>query len=347
VRAGLDWATAHDPALAIELMGASCCLFLLQGRAAEARERAEAMATGLPLHPDAWAQGRFGVELGRLYWGVSHRRMHELAHIGMAGLQAPHHPPQAATSTEPHVQRLRYLALRCLISSGHAEAAQVPALLADMQALLNPQWPPRLQAQLHFASITAALSREDAATALAHSITLQWVANDAGLASMARAALCLQASVHLMQEDLASALAQAQQLLNEPAARRSVFAIHAHGVQAQVHLLQGDQAQARAALLARVHTACGHGGEWLSLYADLMACLAAREQRPAQAARLLGHARQVDAAMRLAVTGRPDCIARIDAEMAGALPAMAQQALEAQGASMPQDAIVACALGQA
>ncbi len=332
LRMALDWASQHRPAQAIELLGASLCLFMLLGRAAEARQRAEALLPFVQAGGDVapGVLGRLCIELSRLYWGVSAPRQHALALEGLAHHRAAGDP------------RGTYLALRVVIGSGCQPPTDTAPLLAEMQALEDPAWPPRVLVQRHFArqAWTQAAGQHEAS--LAEAQALQWMADDAGLALMAAAARCLQASAHLRLGQADAAQALAMHLLARAGDRPSVFDIHAHRVLAEVHLQHGDLAAARATLQALVAAAMGRDGEWLSLHADVLARLAVLEGRWSSAARLLGCAGRIDPALREAMTGRPDTLPALQGQVQAAMPASAWQGLLAQGARMDPAGVQAC-----
>lgn len=332
IRIALDWTRVHRPAQALELLGASLCLFMLLGRAAEARQRAEPLLAHLPVDGGASpaVKGRFCVELSRLYWGVSHHRLHELALQGLG-----HH------RAEGHAQGC-YLALRGVISSGCLPPEETAPLLAEMGALEDPAWPPRVLVQRHFARQAWAQAAGQHELALSEAQALQWMAEDAGLSLMASAARCLQASEHLRLGQVQPAQALAEHLLAQASERPTVFDIHAHSVLAQVHLQRHDLSAARSELRALVNAAMGRDGEWLSLHADVLADLVVREGRWSSAARLLGHAGRIDPAMREAMTGRPDTLATLSAQVHQALPLAACQSLMTQGARMDPAGVQAC-----
>ena len=335
LRIALDWASEHRPAQALELLGSSFCLFMLLGRAAEARQRADRLLANWPADggdhgASPTVQGRFCVELSRLYWGVSHQRLHELALQGLA-----HH--RAVGDAQGC-----YLALRGVISSGCMPPDDTAPLLAEMAALEDLAWPPRVLVQRHFARQAWAQAAGHHDLALSEAQALQWMAEDAGLSLMASAARCLQASEHLRLGQVQQAQALAEQQLARANERPTVFDIHAHSVLAQVHLLHDDRSAAREALRALVNAAMGRDGEWLSLHADVLTDLVVREGRWSSAARLLGHAGRVDPAMREAVTGRPDTLPALTARLHQALPLAACQSLMAQGARMDPAGVQAC-----
>lgn len=339
VRTALDWCCLEAPGQALALMGASMCLFMLLGRAAEARQRAEAL---MPLLTDpndrtgasAEVRGRFCVELSRLYWGVSHERLHELAHQGLL-----HH------RSAGHAQGC-YLALRGLIGSGRLPPDEATALLADMARLEVPGWPPRLRVQRHFARHAWAQTTGQHDVALAEAQLLAWMADEAGLTLMAAAARCLQASVLLRLGQPVPAQALARQLLSQGRGQTgaTAFDVHAHCLLAQAHLQQGDLRQARHELQALVEAALGRDGGWLSLHADVLALLAAHEGRWSSAARLLGHAQGIDPGMREALTGRADMLQALHDQVRSALPEGVFEGLLALGRQMDAPGVRACLL---
>jgi predicted ATPase/DNA-binding winged helix-turn-helix (wHTH) protein len=343
IRSALSWSAAHDPAQGVALLGASACLFMQLGLAAEARDHGhglgvipwrEELAAG-DLSPESvQALGRFCVEMSRLYWGVSHPQMQQLARQGLALHQRASDPLGM------------YLALRCLVSSGPlADPQEAPVLLLrEMQALEDPSWPPRVLAQGTYAQLAAAMASGRTDDALTLSATLLARSDDAGLSTLASAARCAMASVHLMLGEALAAMHTVQPLLEAAMGPSNGFIIHAHGVMAEAHLQHGDLPSARRSLEQLLQAALHRDGEWLSLYADLLACLALHEGRAEHAARLLGHAQRVDPHMRAALTGRPDRLQGVQEALASVLPAHQQQAWMTQGRGMSAAALKACLL---
>lgn len=332
VRAALDWATGHEPDLGVSLLGASVCLFLSLGLAAEARRRAAALETAAREGAGGGVatRGRFWIEVSRLHWGVSHQRMHELAHEGWLRYRQAGH----AVGT--------YQALRCLLGSAVVTSSQRDAWVQEMHQLEDPRWPPRVRAQGLFAQVSVALAQGQTEPVLAAAQALKTLSDQAGFTVSAAAALSILGGVHLSCGQEAEAIAAAQAVLARPALAGSSFAIHAHGVLAQAHLLAARWPQARLAVEALVEAALALEGEWLCLYADVLALHAASESRLESAARLLGHATRVDPLMRQMINGRPDCSPWVRDRLNGALPEATLACWMAQGAAMDGEAVRAC-----
>jgi hypothetical protein len=141
VRMAMDWATQHDQALAVRLLGAAGPLFLLLGLAPECRHRAKALEAQALSQPQGEAVSRFWLELSRLHWGVGNTHMHDLA-------------LRAATAYRAAGDRRGlYLALRCLAGSGVLPAPQALGVLDEMAALELADWPARLTAQRLLAEV--------------------------------------------------------------------------------------------------------------------------------------------------------------------------------------------------
>ena len=332
VRAALAWNSHHDHALAIDLAGSSVCLFMLLGLAAEARRwtspleaQADRGSMGSPAH------GRFWIETSRLYWGISGERMLALARKGLA-----HHRASG------HAHGI-HQALRCMAGSGVLDALAMDEALHEMRRLQEVTWPARMRAQGLFAELAAATAKDLPQEALDAALSLQALAHDAGLDLMASAALSALASIHLSRGDSQAAMMAARELLAREKGVGSSFVIHAHGALAHAHLLAGCLGQARDCLKALAQSALGRESEWVGLYADLMALLAAREGRPEAAARLLGYARGTSPALRRTFTGKLDRASETLALIGGSLPERTVHALMAQGALMDGQTLCACA----
>lgn len=333
VRVALAWAREHDLAVAVRLMGASCSLFMLTGRASEARAMAEDLMPALPqVAQTAPADAaRLCVELSRIYWGVSHQRMHELARQGLAWARQAGHAV------------LQHQAWRGLAVSG-VHDGDLAVLQREMRLLAQPGWPPRWRAQGLYADVCVAQAQGRLDDALQGARQLQAQAAEAGFHVLAAVAQCTQASILLRQGQVEAAGAVANSLLETSPTNGGTFLIHANGVLAQAHVMANRLAAAQQALLALIDAALGRDGEWLSLYADLMAVVAARQERLEDAARLLGCAARADCAMRVTLTGRQDHVDEVWSRILRTWPEAQARVLMAQGAAMDGEAVRACVL---
>ena len=135
VRLALDWATQHEPALGVRLLGAAGPLFLLLGLAPEARRRGEplvAAASALGVVPEAT---RFWLESSRLHWGVDNARMLAWSQRAIDGARLARDA------------RGVFLGQRCQAGSGLLNGAQAREALREMARLESSDWPPRLLTQ--------------------------------------------------------------------------------------------------------------------------------------------------------------------------------------------------------
>ena len=293
VRAALDWATANDPALAVDLMGASGPLFHLLGLATEGRERAQALQDAADALGTQAAARRFWLEFSRLHWGVDNARM-----CGWA---------QRASDAcrEAADARGLYLAMRCMAVSGRLSTDEAAALLRDMAALEQADWPARLLCERLQAEVGVLRTMEHMADARRVCQSLLVRAQAAGLDGVMSAGLSDLAAICLALGDTEAALRVSQQILVRARHRRDHFVVHALAIVACVAFVRSDLPQARTTLGELVDASRIRAWEGLGRYAGLLALLAALEGRHEAAARLLGHseeaARQIGSRDVLAV----------------------------------------------
>jgi hypothetical protein len=216
-----------------------------------------------------------------------------------------------------------------------------------MAALEQPGWPPRLRAQrlLAEAGVLRAAGRIDEACAVSQALFA--LASNAGLDSLATAALAGLAGERLALGEAHEALRCARQLLDDPRARRGNFVLHALGTMAEAHLVQGELGPARQAVVALVAASRPRDWEWLGLYADVFAWLAACESRMEDAARLIGHAEA--AGVRVGARGATatQARARALALVKEGLDAPRIEPLKAEGARLDEASVAALALAEA
>lgn len=332
LRSVLDWSTAQRSDLALRLIASASVLFLLLGQSPEARRRFAALEAVVDAHaPDAVA-ARYWLERSRIHWGVSNAAM--LAQAQKA----------AALYRAIGERRGLYLALRCIAGSDALSGDEASALLDDMRGLEVPDWPPRLRAQrlLAESGVLAAAGRANEARAVSQALVA--LASAAGLPSVASAARSGLAGAHLMLGEPDEALRCARAILDEPAARRGNFVLHALGVVAEVHLAHGRLAEARHATAELIAALRSRDWEWAGLYADRFALLAIGEGRAAAAACLIGHADRARREAGVRDAAATPARARAMPAVEAALDASAIARLMAEGARMDADHVCALAL---
>ena len=294
LRAALEWSAANEPALALRLASAAGVLYMLVGRAAEAR----AWFAALEPHAEAATAGvataRYWLERSRLHWGVSKAAMLTGARRAVADHRL------AADS------RGVYLALRCIVGSDASDcsdggADEADQALADMARLEQANWPPRLRAQRLLAELGLLRVRGQFDDAQHSGQQLLALAENAGLDSVAAAAMAGLAQVSLALGRPDDALAVARRLLATADARRGNFALPALMSVAEAQLALGHVDAARQAVAEFLTLSRSRNWEWMAMHAAGFAALAVAEGRLPAAARINGYA---DAAA--ARTGRPD-----------------------------------------
>lgn len=334
VRKALEWARAHDPALAVALLGSASALFLLLGLAPEWRQHALALQTQAEALPPNVASARYWVERSRLHWGISNGLMHEFA-LRAAGL-----------CRDVGDQRGLYMALRCQAGSGVVSQEDALGLLDEMARLEHGGWPVRLKLQRLLAEVGVLKAGEFMVEARLVCDTLLIRAQAAGLDAVVSATLSDLATVSLALGDTEAAIRACRKLLSRGRQRRDNFVLHALAVVASASLIQGDAGQARGSLTDFVAASRSRDWEWLGLYSGLLALLAAVEGRHEAAARVLGHAdqayRQLGSRDAQALKARAHAKALIQQ----VLDASAIERLSAEGADMDPETLCAWALAQ-
>lgn len=274
VRQALIWAHEHDPALGVQLCGASALLYLLLGLAPECRRQAQMLEGQLSSTMVPALLGRYWVERSRLYWGMDNARMREFAQHGVSILR------------ELGDARGLYLALRCLAGSGALDSAQAQAVLDEMGRIEQAHWPTRLRLQRLLARVAMLRAAGEWAQAQDVCMVLLARAQAAGLPAVVSATLSYLAGTQLQQGLPDKALETCRQLLSTGCQRRNNFVIHALGISASAWLTLGDAAQARQCLLEFVRASRVRDWEWFALYQDLLPRLARAEGHPEVADRL-------------------------------------------------------------
>ena len=332
VRKALEWAKAHDPAMAVGLVGSSSVLFLLLGLAPECRQHCLALQAQAEALPAGLAVSRYWMERSRLHWGISNGLMHEFA------VRA------ARQSREIGDQRGLYLALRCQAGSGVVPQDEALGLLDEMARLEHTGWPVRLKLQRLLAEVGVLKAGDFMIEARLVCETLLIRAQAAGLDAVVSATLSDLATVSLALGDTDAAIRACRKLLSRGRQRRDNFVLHALAIVASASLIQGDTGQARGSLTDFVAASRSRDWEWLGLYSGLLALLAAVEGRHEAAARVLGHAdqayRQLGSRDAQALKAR----AQAKAIIQSALDAAAIERLSAEGADMDPETLCAWAL---
>ena len=281
VRAALDWSAAHDVALFVSLVGSSPQLFRWLDLGYELRRRADAVDAGAidtVTAGDPALALRYWLTRSYLQSGVSAGPLHDFA------FKAERLARGIGDS------RRLYLALCQRAASCLVPAGEQAAMLAEIDALESPDWPPRVRAQRCVAEFALHTFNGHAAAALQ--------AAEQGLA-LASAAQSPRLTALFGNEVVVALLDQgkldhAQRRIREirpcigsgPAEREIPFI----GTSARCALLAGDLDSARA-LFEEMFAIC-RSVEWsnFGMFATLYVRLALGEGRTDDAARLLGYA---------------------------------------------------------
>ena len=335
VRAALDWVMAHEPALAVDMVGASSPLFLLLGLAPECRRRCLAIESQVLSTPGCAAVARYWLERSRLNWGVSNGLMHDFARRAA----------EQSRALQDNVGR--YLALRCMAGSGVLPMAQAKDLLEEMIGLEQPHWPPRLRLQRQLATVSVLRSGNqlDQARRVCETLLSHSQAN--GLDAVVSAALADLAALSLAVGDPDAAVRHCSDIVARGRHRRDNFVLHAMAIKATALFMQGDAEQARGALVDFAAASRSRDWEWFGLYSGLFALLAAIEGRHEPAARLLGYADRAHQQLGSRDVQAGHAWERASSLVNAALPQATTSRLAYEGAQMAPEAVCNWALARA
>ncbi len=334
VRAALDWVMAHEPALAVDLVGASSPLFLLLGLAPECRRRCLAVEAQVLTTPVCAPVARYWLERSRLNWGISNTLMHDFAR------RAAEHSRVLEDTVG------RYLALRCMAGSGVLPPAQAKALLEEMIGLELPSWPPRLRLQRQLATVSVLRSGKQLEQARRVCETLLSHSQSHGLDAVVSAALADLAALSLAVGDPDAAVQHCSDIVIRSRHRRDNFVLHAMAIKATALFMQGDAEQARSALVDFAAASRSRDWEWFGLYSGLFALLAAIEGRHETAARLLGYADRAHQQLGSRDAQAGQAWDRASNLVNAALPLATSSRLANEGAQMAPQAVCDSALAR-
>ena len=326
VRAALDWAVAHDGALAVEIMGACNNLLTLVDLTHEARDRASQIDGFVDDQVDRFIAAGYWQWRARRHAGVDHAQMHSSA------------VKAEALFRELGYKRGIYAALALQLASGQFPPGKADDAVRELVSLERMDWPPRLRALGHAGQgmvchlqdrYADAAERYDLASALTarsgarclHSVY-------SGLAAMAHYALGhVDRSVDMCR----------RAVLNERHRRFGYFKLPL-GFLAVGLVLKGQVVEARQTML-ELFRLC-RASEWylFDLFSDAYVALAITEARHQTAARLLGFADHSAGRRNLrALDGKR--IDQIRATLEGVLDAATLQQLMAQGQAADEEAV--------
>lgn len=277
LRAALDWAMSHEPALAVALAGASARLWRALSLHPEALSRLRAASIHAASAPPELAC-RLWEGLAQLTGEISSLESREAASQALV---------LAETTGD---RRATYLALAHLAFSYRAAAPEAIAALARLQALEDPGWPPAVR--LFGAKVAGGIAshRQDVASARAANLERLALSAACGADRDSFAALGNLADVALIGGDVAEAVRRGRELLAKLPRRHGVTRAIALGNLLLAELAGDALAEARATATEFLDLARQLDHLYVTSTADGMALLAAREGRLATAARLLAFA---------------------------------------------------------
>lgn len=301
LRAALDWALAHDPELAVRMVGDAGPLWreALSQQPEGARycaaalacvsERTPPRAHGRLLHAHAWM----------LIWSQQQR----------ARAAAQRAAELLRQADDPATLGMTLL---LLIPGTTAPDAQQAAVLDEMRRLQDPKTPPRVRAQFLSASARLAMGACQYGEAMDRYVQARLLLSACGATQWEGVLAWTMASIAITTGELDFAV----RTLRDTASRldalpsRGIFLAFSLGSLATAHLLRADAAAARESLARAAPLIVRY--DLGSRYASTAASLAAQERRWSTAALLLGYGR---AASR---------VSGVDAEEPAELKARAQ-----------------------
>lgn len=338
LRAAMDWALAHDPELAVRMVGDAGPLWreALSQQPEGARycaaalacvgERTPPQAHGRLLHTHAWM----------LIWSQQ-QRARAAAQQAAALLRQVDDPATLG------------MTLLLLIPGTTAPDAQQEAVLDEMRRLHDPHAPPRVRAQLLSASARLAMGacRYDEAMDLYGQARA--LLSVCGATQWEGVLAWTMGSIAITMGELDFAV----DTLRDTASRldalptRGIFLAFSLGSLATAHLFRSDAAAAREALARAAPLIVRY--DLGSRYAATAACLAAQERRWPAVAMLLGYGQAASSVSGVDAEEPAELRARARAmqELAANATAAQVAAWMAAGAALETEAAYALALEQA
>jgi predicted ATPase/DNA-binding winged helix-turn-helix (wHTH) protein len=282
LRAALAHATAHEPARAVDLIGCTTGLFMGLGLMHEARGRSEALAALLPtLQLPAASAARFLRARSAQMRGVSIAARQVLARQAAAC-------SRAALPPDP---RGLFQALDLLVIPLAGFEDEARAALAEMEVLVQPDWPPALRALLPIARSMLAFVDGRLAERQQPLHDALALVQAAGADTLATIVLANLADHALLVGEVDEAVRRGHELIGLlRQIRRPALLPLALCNLANALLQQNRVADARQALAEALAEMRAQQWDRLRGFGDVYALLAASEGRHEEAARLLGFA---------------------------------------------------------
>jgi hypothetical protein len=311
LRAALDWSVRHDPPTAVALAGAAARLW-----------------RGLSMHPEAL---RRCAQAAALIDSSTPPALAARLWEATAQLAGETSSTESRTAAERAMQlyealgdpRGVYLALAHLAFSYRTGTPEAHAAFERMQALEDPRWPAAVR--LLGAKVEGGLASHERGVDAARSANQRRLALAAasGCDRDIFAALGNLADIALIGGDAAEAARLGRALLERLGRRHRVTRAIALGNLLLALLALDDAAAAREVAAEFIDLTRTLAFMYLGVTCDALALLAAQERRPADAARLLGHA---DASYRQdrqareanEARARERCIAMLQSQCDGA-----------------------------
>lgn len=344
MRAALDWSLLHRPDLAVRLMGAVSPLFMLLDLAAEGRTRCQSIEpTALSLIEAALHSDSMELEiLLARYW------------LARAWLQigvSPFWMSQYALTAEVHYRAADdpqgvFLALCCAAHSQALPAAHARQVQDEITERVQPQWSARIRAQRLLAEAGFYRQSHQWADVRFPLESLHWLATSAELDSLVLTAIRGLAERNLVLGDHEAALHAGQALIGRPGGAEHDACLQDLAIIATAQMFLGRTDEARIALSDFIANAMRQDWTGFGLYADLLALLAASEDRAVDAARLLGFANAVCDPAHAQCLSVAQLRSRSSRMIAQRLDASMLRRLMSEGARMDREAACALALAE-
>ena len=331
----MDWGAAHEPALAVALVGATFHLFSRLALLHENRRRAEAL---LPLIDTLDLPTDDLADFLR-----AHSR-----HLRDSSIAALHAAAQRAASLFRHSGNRHglYQTLFSIASAFRGFEAQASAAAQEMAAIEQADWPPALRALGCIARSMAASAEQRMADSRAALEAALALAEPAGADRLSVVALMNLADLALLSDTPAEAVQRGQALIALLHRRRDQAQLpFVQCNLANAHLQLGDTASARQLLSQALAAMRRQQWTWLRAFGDVYALLAARQGRADDAARLIGWADAVRQQRGPRQPNEARCRERAWQIVNHALPAAELAACLAAGVAMAPEAVVIATLG--
>lgn len=340
LRTALGWAAAHEPVLAVALIGAGSELFHMLGLRQEARRIFAALEP--VLRPSSATHGvprasaaRYWLQRSMLFmWGTADASARSMAVQAIDLLRGLDDPIGL------------YVALGYASSTSIGEVGESRRMLNEMANIERADWPFALR-HVRVVARVATLElegRPDAArVAIEAALAEARLTGQEGWVGIDTVFLGANALALGRAED---AVHYAGQMLPAHRAARHPYLLHTLAVQTGGLLLLKRVAEARQAIAEFLAVSRTREWDFLSMQTDGCAFLAVLERRPRAGARLLGYADRANRLIGARIAASSYVRAQCGAALGALLPPATVEALMAEGASLDEEGVCALTLAR-